>query len=330
MNTRQRFLETMCYGAPDRPPLFAEGMREGVHEAWYEQGLSLGVELDNQFTYDAREEIDIETRPRLDFLALAQDTHGLEALYQHLQDTADGRMPENWQARLTGWRDRQHVLMLMVHWGFFQSIGVQDGRTLTQAIYLLADRPDFIIEAMAIQGQCAAHLAERLLREVQIDAAIFSEPIGGNHGALVSPDMYRRFALSSYRPILDVLRRHNVPAIIWRTYANTRALLPATVSAGINCLWAVESDPQAMDYLAIRQEFGRDLRLIGGLDLDVLRDDPQAIRHSMERIIPPLLAQGGFIPLLDGRVRPDMPFKNYVYYREHLERLVGQRSPVPS
>lgn len=326
MDPRQRFLETMRRGAPDRPPLFEEGIREGVLEAWQEQGLPAGAALGDLFAYDRREEIDLETLPDLDFPALARRKDGLQVLRRHLEDSAEKRMPKNWKRHLKRWNKRSHVLMLLAHWGFFESIGIQDARTFTEAIYLLADQPDFVAEAMMIQGEFAARLAERLLQHVHIDAAIFSEPIGGNHGALVSPSTYRQFALPSYRPILDVLHRYGVETTIWRTYANTRRLLPAAVEAGMNCLWAVETNPQAMDYLSIRKEFGSDLRLIGGIDLDVLREGPEAIRGEVERLIPPLLAQGGYVPLADGRVRPDMPFQNYTCYRSLLGELVGSQA----
>jgi hypothetical protein len=76
-----------------------------------------------------------------------------------------------------------------------------------------------------------------------------------------------------------------------------------------------------MDYLRLRSEFGRDLRLIGGLDLDVLREGNEAIRRELEEKVPLLLAQGSYAPLLDGRVREDVSWGSYCFYRELLERL---------
>jgi uroporphyrinogen decarboxylase len=76
-----------------------------------------------------------------------------------------------------------------------------------------------------------------------------------------------------------------------------------------------------MDYRRLRAEFGRDLRLIGGLDLDVLREGREAIRRELEEKVPLLLEQGGYAPLLDGRVREDVPWENYCYYRDLLQRL---------
>ena len=69
------------------------------------------------------------------------------------------------------------------------------------------------------------------------------------------------------------------------------------------------------------RSLAKDLRLIGGIDLDVLREGKEAIRREVEQKVPPLLEQGGYVPLADGRVREDIPFENYVYYRELLERV---------
>lgn len=78
-----------------------------------------------------------------------------------------------------------------------------------------------------------------------------------------------------------------------------------------------------MDYQQIRQEFGRDLRLIGGVDVDVLLGDKETLCREVKETIPPLLQEGGFIPLADGRIRGNVPFENYVAYRELLRDLVS-------
>jgi uroporphyrinogen decarboxylase len=108
---------------------------------------------------------------------------------------------------------------------------------------------------------------------------------------------------------------------VFRTFANSRLLIPSVLNRGFNCLWACEVNVDAMDYRDIRREFGRDLRLIGGIDLDALRHGKEAIRREIEEKVPPLLTEGGYVPLADGRVREDVPFANYVYYRQLLERV---------
>jgi hypothetical protein len=180
---------------------------------------------------------------------------------------------------------------------------------------------------MAIQGEFAAAMAEKVLREVEVDAAIFSEPISDSHGSLISPRMYEDLVLESYDPILDLLRRYRVETVVFMTYANTRLLLPSVLKRGFNCLWAYEVNIKAMDYRDLRLEYGRDLRLIGGIDLDALRSGREAIKREIMDKVPALLEDGGYVPLADGRVREDVPYENYVYFRQLLEEVTDRRSP---
>ncbi len=321
MTSRERFLLTMRLGNPDRVPLFEEGIRDAVLRDWREQGLPPGKDLDQMFQFDHREEIDTDLDHGLDLARLSEERSGLDRLREKLDSNDPSRLGSNWSNRTGDWSTREHVLMLRVHEGFFLSMGVEDWEGFSDAIYLLKDKPDFVREALTIQGEFSAKLAERVLQDVQIDAALFSEPIGGNHGPLISPQMYQEFMHPSFKPVLDVLRRFGVENIIYRTYANSRILIPGIVDLGFNCLWAVERNSQEMDYLELRREFGPRLRLIGGIDRDVLRLDKGGIKRELEEKVPPLLAEGGYIPLADGRIREDVPFENYLFYRRLLEQI---------
>ena len=202
-------------------------------------------------------------------------------------------------------------------------MGVHGWQRFTDAIQLLIDRPDLIEMWMEIYSKFCAKLITIILQEVEVDAALFSEPIGGNHGPLISPRMYSSFVLNSYKPILDTLNQFGVGTIIYRTYANTRILLPSVIEAGFNCLWACECHPKEMNYREIRREFGRDLRLIGGIDSDCLRQNETNILKEIMDTVPQLLEDGGYIPLADGRVREDVIFNNYIYYRKLLESVAA-------
>jgi len=171
---------------------------------------------------------------------------------------------------------------------------------------------------MAIQGEFAARMAEKALQNITVDAAIFSEPIGGNYGSLISPRMYEDLVLPSYQSLLKILKQYNVRTIIFRTYGNARVLIPVLLKFGFNCLWACEVNIDAMDYRSLRKEFGRKLRLIGGIDLDSLRRGRPSIRREIKEKVPWLINDGGYIPLADGRVREDVPYGNYIYYRQVL------------
>jgi hypothetical protein len=323
VNSRQRFLETMRYGRPDRVPYFKEGIRKEVLKAWKKQGLANDADLKKMFTTDEREEIDLDVNPhpwpRRWPAALAE----LKSYARSLNPNDRSRLPENWKKRVPAWKQHEHVLMMQVHIGFFETMGVDGWPRFHELMVMIHNNPGLVREMMRLNGEFVAALTEYALQDVVIDAAIFSEPIGDNHGPLISPKMYADFVLSSYRLVLEVLRRHAVDIIILRTYANARLLIPVLLEHGQDCLWACEVNAEAMDYRSLRKEFGNRLRLIGGIDLDVLREGKEAIRREVEQKVPPLLEQGGYVPLADGRVREDIPLENYLYYRELLEKFTA-------
>ena len=321
--SRGRFLEKMRYATPDRVLYFEEGIRESVLESWRAQGLPPDADLSKMFHTDLRVEIrpELSPHPKPDNWPTSQ--RDLPDFQKRLDPTDPHRIPPDWPEQVQQMKKQDSVRMLRVHRGFFQSMGVNDWRRFNELIFLLSDDPNFVRQAMMIQGEFAAKIAERVLADIEIDAAIFSDPIGGNHGPLISPRMYEEFVLKSYQPVLNVLKQNGVEVFIFRTYANARLLIPSILKWGINCLWACEVNIQAMDYIDLRRTYGRELRLIGGIDLDVLRSGKDAIRRELERIVPPLLADGGYVPLADGRVREDIPFENYAFYRHFLEQVTN-------
>ncbi len=323
MTPRQRFRETMRYAAPDRAPLFEEGLRDDVMERWRAEGLEEGVELAELFTYDRREMVPFDFRRRPDSAdEFPTSVSDLDKLRQGLDPDDPGRVPDDWGEKVKAWRGREHVLELNVHNGFFLSMGVGDWQNFERCVFQLADEPVLVRKILNITGEQYAAMAARVLSEVEVDFATFGEPIGGSGGSLISPKVYEEMVLPSYRPVFDMLHKHGVETICLRTYTNIKSLLPSMMRAGINCLWLCEVAKGTMDYRALRREFGRDLRLIAGIDLDTLFLDEAAMREEILANVPALLADGGYIPLADGRVRPEVSFENYACYRRLLEEVV--------
>ena len=322
MTSRERFRETMRFGAPDRAPLFEEGLRDGVLERWRGEGLPEGADLAGIFEYDRRERIDLDLTPRPPVEQWPKARRDLGELRRRFDPDDPGRLPQDWAKRVSAWRGRDHLLELYLHPGFFQAMGVGGWGRFEEVVYQLADDPVLVRDILDLRSNLAARMAERVLSEVDVDFVSFSEPSGGNNGPILSPRQYREVVLPSYRLILDAVRRHGVQTIMFIAYANPRPLLADVFEAGFNCLWACEVNMETMDYGELRRTFGRSLRLIGGIDLDAVLGGPEAIRSEIERKVPHLLAQGGYIPLADGRVRENVPFRDYAFYRRLLEETV--------
>lgn len=321
MNARQRFLATLTGHPTDRPPLFKEGIRDEVLQSWRAQGLPADKALEELFAYDHFEELipDLYQRPELTHWPQTQ--RGLSALRHRLDPADPSRLPAGWTEQVERLRQRDYPVILRLHNGFFLTMNVERWESFVWTMRLLKHDPAYVRKVLSIQAEFACQIASRILSEVDVDAVLFGEPIASSHGPLISPKMHAEFVLASYEPLLDLAQAHAVPVIIFRSYANFRLLLPGVFQRRFNCLWACECEPDAMDYRRIREEFGPTIGLMGGVDGDVLRGDQAGIQREVEEKVVPLLAQGCYIPLADGRVRDDVPFENYAFYRRLLEKV---------
>jgi len=315
---RERFLETMRFGRPERPPRFDEGVQEDTVTEWESQGLPKGANLAEMFGYDRREDVPVDIGPRPWFEGVPKDRKDLEEFRKRLDPDDPGRFPKDWADKAKAWKGRGHVLQMNVQRGFFLTMGVGDWAGFDRLMDLFADDPGLIEEWMGAVGTLSARLAARVLSDVVPDIAVISEPIASTAGPMLSPRMYSRFALAAYRPVIRTLRDGGVPVVCVTTWANARPLLKSMVEAGINCLMANEDQSGEMDYRAVRKEFGRDLRLIGGIDVDAILAGEKAILGEFEGKVKPLIAGGGYVPLADGRIRANCPLANYSFYRKNL------------
>jgi hypothetical protein len=122
------------------------------------------------------------------------------------------------------------------------------------------------------------------------------------------------------------VRAAGIDLLVADSHGAVGPLIPVWREAGLNTLWLGDVAASGLDYRALRRTFGHELRLIGGLDLRVMNCDRDAVERHITDVAAPLLAEGGYIPLLDGRVRRGMPYGNYVRYRQLLASLAGHQA----
>ena len=97
MTGRERFLETMRYGNPDRAPYFEEGIRKEVIKAWRKQGLPADADLSVQFPSDHRERIDPDLEPRMKLIKWPTDMKDLDRFQRRLNPDHKWRLPGRWK-----------------------------------------------------------------------------------------------------------------------------------------------------------------------------------------------------------------------------------------
>lgn len=175
-----------------------------------------------------------------------------------------------------------HCLVYGTHIGPFMAAYMAMG--LEQFFYRLADDPAFIHELL--EDRTAWAIAQ-FGRAVVLGAEIIvvGDDAAHKKGPMISPALWRELILPYHRRLVQALP---VP-VIWHSDGDVRTLLPMAIEAGFVGFHGLE--PAAgIDLARVKSEFGRDLVLIGNLDVRVLcESDLGAVRREVDRC----LAQGG-------------------------------------
>ncbi|MGC9348679.1 MAG: uroporphyrinogen decarboxylase family protein, partial [Anaerolineae bacterium] len=147
----------------------------------------------------------------------------------------------------------------------------------------LFDDPEFAHRLLdARTAWCIAMYKEAL--RLGADVLVLGDDAGHSRGPMISTSMWRDFVLPYHRRIVAAL---DAP-VIWHSDGNIVPLLSTAVEAGFAGIHGL--DPIAgVDLGQVKRDFGRDLALIGNVDVRVLcRDDLDVVRAEVDRC----LAQG--------------------------------------
>ncbi len=198
---------------------------------------------------------------------------------------------------------------------------VRDMLTLEGLTYAIHDYPDMVEDMVETACLLVEDQLDQLLGEFDFDFASGWEDISCNSGPLVSMAFFRDVLLPRYRRIGDKLEAAGID--IWYTDCDgdVRPFIPGFLEAGLNTMfpWEVNGSGHPGEAL---DEFGPDLRILGGMDKMVLARGRGEIREYL-RSLQPYVERGGFIPFCDHRCPPNVDPEDYLYYLDLKQDLLG-------
>jgi uroporphyrinogen decarboxylase len=108
-----------------------------------------------------------------------------------------------------------------------------------------------------------------------------------------------------------------VPVILVDCDGNVEQFIPLVLEGGLNGLLPFEV-AAGNDVREVRRRYG-DLVIFGGIDKRALAKGKAAIDEELSTKVRPMLAEGGYFPMLDHYAPPDISFENYLYYKMKLK-----------
>ena len=360
MTPRERFVKYMKFGRVDRVPLMEMGTWPETLTRWYGEGLppwvrelrhledhlQLDISFNNnwlpvhsgilpEFRHKVLEE-DQNTR-------LVRDSQGVvlreikdgrsipqyvkfpveteadyEALRPRLDGASPGRYPETFDDDLHWRRVRGEIVGLHFRSFFGFPRGLMGAENWCMAFY---DQPGLVRRVIADRLQFAKDCYRRVLATGAVDFVQVWEDMSYKTASLISPKHVREFMLPAYIELVSFLREHGVQVIMVDTDGKVDDLLPIFLEAGMDgthpCEVAAGSDP-----VSLRERFAN-AALMGGMDKRAIAAGRDGIDAELRRIAP-ALAQGGYIPMLDHFVPPDVSWDDYRYYVDRRRELLAR------
>ena len=358
MTDRERFLACMNYQPVDRAPygMWTHGWPETI-ERWKSEGYDPADEPlypdrdhwewiggwffpnppferkvleedDRTIVYENHEGIVIRERKDHPHSSMPQfvrfpveTREDFRAFFaERMQPDLAARIGEDYGQHLAAYRDRDFPLIIISdRWGGF--FGPLRNLTGVESLCMLFyDDPGLVEEMMDATADFIIAMMGKILDHTDVDCYGFWEDMAFKTGPLLGPELMRKYMVPRYARVVEFVRSRGVGLIALDSDGDITELIPCWLDAGINILYPFEAQC-GMDVNAVRREYGRDLRMWGGIDKRALAIGPDAIDAELARVRP-LIEEGGYVPAPDHSLPPDVSFSNYRYYMEKLPEIL--------
>jgi len=278
------------------------------------------VEISDQYDYTyLREAKDFVTRKWHRFPVTGRAEW--EEMRWRYDSRAPARFAPDFQQRCAALRDRESVVGINVNGPFWQ---LREWCGFEGLCVMMADDPDLVQEMSEFWTDFVSETLSPILSGVQLDYVLISEDMAFKEHSMISPAMARRFVVPAYQRWVPAIKASGCPIVELDSDGYIGDLLPIWIEAGINSTIPVEV-AAGNDIVHYRQRFGEQIAYRGGIDKRALARGGEIMRAEVMRVVPPLLAQGGFIPGCDHGVPPDIAWPDFLDYARLLAQLTGWR-----
>ena len=189
--------------------------------------------------------------------------------------------------RATFMRGMENVLLdLAFHIGFLED--------------LLRHLTDYILQTMEV-----------LFQTFTFDGVALSDDYGTQRSMLISPTAWRRFIKPRLTEIYALAKKHG-RTVFHHTCGNVYPIIADMIDIGLDILHPIQ--PEAMDILRLKREFGRHLAFCGGLRTQDLlpRGTPAEVRQEVRKLKRAMGKGGAYILEPGITIQADVPMENIV------------------
>ena len=230
-----------------------------------------------------------------------------------------GRHPKDLKERCTSMRNRDYVVSFGFNGPFWQ---LREWVGMENLCMMMVNDPEFVQDMADFWTEFVSQTMAPILGNVDVDSVQINEDMAYKAHSMISPKMTRQFLLPSYNRWVSELNDNGCPIVYLDSDGYVGELIPIWIEAGINLSGPNEVAAEN-DIVEYRKLFGNKMAYAGGVDKRAIAKGGNVIEQEIERVVPPLLKDGGFIPGCDHGVPPDISWPKFIEYARLLARMTG-------
>ncbi|MHC5056177.1 MAG: uroporphyrinogen decarboxylase/cobalamine-independent methonine synthase family protein [Planctomycetota bacterium] len=355
MNTRELFNAIMHYGDFDRMPVMHWKTWDETHARWLAEGLPEG-KSEHEFLgaspMSAGGGVNLGLLPDFGWEEI-EDRGASHVVRQH-----DGVIAEHWKDKSCiphfidytlkggrsgeGWDEykerlrpdparipadlderigRAKASALPIAVGTGSMIGwIRNWMGVENLAFTCYENRELLAEMVMAIADLVCWQLDIILEKVTPDIGWGWEDICFRTGPLVGPEVFAEVAVPGYRKISQKLLDAGCDLHLTDCDGMIDALVPHWLEGGVNVMFPIEIGAWGADPAEFRRRFGKELRIFGGIDKLALARGRGEIDAEIARRVP-LMKEGGFVPLPDHLIQPEVPLADYRYYLEEIGKL---------
>jgi len=188
------------------------------------------------------------------------------------------------------WRERGDWISGALWFGFEVTYSRMVGVPLFLA---MVEKPDWVIDIVTTMLDLSITLLDMVWDAgYHFDQVNWWNDMGYKGAQFMSVDMYRNLFKPADRRAVEWAHRKGLP-VYYHSCGNINPLIPELVDIGIDMLNPLEVKA-GMDPVALKAQYGDRLAFHGGLNA-LLYEKPELMWAEMERVIPVMKQDGGFV-----------------------------------
>jgi uroporphyrinogen decarboxylase len=251
---------------------------------------------------------------------LLKDRKSWKEHYLHRMQWSADRV--NWEALAAIPPKEQRDRPIGIHCGSLWG-RIRDITGLVGLSYLMSDDLDLVNEMAEVTADiCYQGVKAILDRYDQFDFAHFWEDICYRAGPLVNPKYFYNTIGPYYKRITSLCNEHGIHLVSLDCDGKIDKLIPTWLENGVNTMFPIEVGTWNAYITPWREQYGKELRGVGGMNKVVFSRDRAAIDAEVERLRG-MVELGGFIPCPDHRLPPDAKWENVQYYCDRMHAVFG-------